>query len=290
MASSTNFGIPYPYASTSYSIAQQHSQNHQLQQIQPQAQIKRERTKYNEFQLKYLENVFHKQKYPQTAYREEIAKFLQLTDTKVQVWFKNRRAKEKQNEKLKNIQNSVVLARSSAEYSSFNQQQSQQTVDELQQECKPKYSKIIKSDEDPKQNEPDEAEDEEVGSKQQTSSAYKLSDDNGEGKHIPVHNMIYTNEIKPVESISNEWSRQQYQQKFPFAPTVNHPRTSWPIHQFYHNGYDYPYVPCASSAGGTLAAYNPGISPFSFYNFCHSYNVENVSALEKYDKTKSNLN
>lgn len=112
-----------------------------------------------------------------------------------------------------------MLARSSAEYGSFNQQRSQQTVDELQQECKPKYSKIIKSDEDPKQNEPDEAEDEEVGSKQQTSSAYKLSDDNGEGKHIPIHNMIYTNEIKPVESISNEWSRQQYQQKFPFAPT-----------------------------------------------------------------------
>ena len=54
---------------------------------------KRERTKYSEYQLAYLNAIFRETKYPDGARREEIAQQLQLTDVKVQVWFKNRRAK-----------------------------------------------------------------------------------------------------------------------------------------------------------------------------------------------------
>ena len=70
---------------------------------------KRERTKYTEYQLAYLESIFRTTNYPDGARREEIARQLQLTDVKVQVnkgkaismnsmsfcqvWFKNRRAK-----------------------------------------------------------------------------------------------------------------------------------------------------------------------------------------------------
>ena len=46
---------------------------------------KRERTKYTEYQLAYLESIFRTTNYPEGARREEIARQLQLTDVKVQV-------------------------------------------------------------------------------------------------------------------------------------------------------------------------------------------------------------
>jgi hypothetical protein len=51
---------------------------------------KRERTKFSPQQLCYLENQFEKCQYPQGPQREQIARQLSLTDTKVQIWFKNR--------------------------------------------------------------------------------------------------------------------------------------------------------------------------------------------------------
>uniref|UniRef100_A0A914HDL7 Homeobox domain-containing protein n=1 Tax=Globodera rostochiensis TaxID=31243 RepID=A0A914HDL7_GLORO len=56
---------------------------------------KRERTKYSEEQLRHLDKIFKTSKYPDAPFREQIAKSLQLTEVKVQVWFKNRRAKRK---------------------------------------------------------------------------------------------------------------------------------------------------------------------------------------------------
>ncbi|KAI6227128.1 Homeobox protein OTX2-B [Aphelenchoides besseyi] len=61
---------------------------------------KRERTKFSPNQLSYLESEFEKCKYPQGPQRERIATQLNLTDTKVQVWFKNRRAKVRQKQKF----------------------------------------------------------------------------------------------------------------------------------------------------------------------------------------------
>uniref|UniRef100_A0A1I8BIL3 Homeobox domain-containing protein n=1 Tax=Meloidogyne hapla TaxID=6305 RepID=A0A1I8BIL3_MELHA len=45
-------------------------------------QTKRERTKYTDSQLNYLENIFKNDKYPDGAKREDIAKILHLTDVK----------------------------------------------------------------------------------------------------------------------------------------------------------------------------------------------------------------
>uniref|UniRef100_A0A915E540 Homeobox domain-containing protein n=1 Tax=Ditylenchus dipsaci TaxID=166011 RepID=A0A915E540_9BILA len=61
---------------------------------------KRERTKFNEYQLRQLERVFEKSQYPQGAQREQLAASLTLTETKIQVWFKNRRAKMRANKKF----------------------------------------------------------------------------------------------------------------------------------------------------------------------------------------------
>ncbi|KAF8381478.1 hypothetical protein PRIPAC_70620 [Pristionchus pacificus] len=60
---------------------------------------KRERTTYTKHQLIYLEDEFTKGKYPEAPRREEIARYLGLEDGKIQIWFKNRRAKERSVEK-----------------------------------------------------------------------------------------------------------------------------------------------------------------------------------------------
>lgn len=47
-----------------------------------------------------MESQFEKCQYPQGPQREQIARQLSLTDTKVQIWFKNRRAKVRQKKKF----------------------------------------------------------------------------------------------------------------------------------------------------------------------------------------------
>lgn len=46
---------------------------------------KRERTKFDEHQLRHLERVFKSCQYPQGADREKLARELRLTETKIQV-------------------------------------------------------------------------------------------------------------------------------------------------------------------------------------------------------------
>jgi len=71
-----------------------------------EAGTKRERTKFNEQQLRHLEKMFERCQYPQGMQREQVGQLhltyimlclffqmaacLRLTETKIQVWFKNR--------------------------------------------------------------------------------------------------------------------------------------------------------------------------------------------------------
>ncbi|KAF7634827.1 Homeobox domain-containing protein [Meloidogyne graminicola] len=263
-----------------------------------QQQTKRERTKYTDSQLNYLENIFRTDKYPDGTKREEIAKVLQLTDVKVQifnVWFKNRRAKmqnERKFEKLrrdaakivaigrKRIENNTNNNNNINEASTSNYIKREDSIEDTEEE-EPKQFRRENKELDNKF----EIKKEISNSKPSTSllTQMKQKTENYLPKFENNNNNIYFNQ---------QWNNSNYVNSY-----LNNYNEYYSLMQIAANNNSFPQTNNCSNTDFWLGSQSSSLSPSSSSNYnsiqpttIQSYNYSNTTANQVFNQLASYYN
>ncbi|CAF1095289.1 unnamed protein product [Didymodactylos carnosus] len=90
------FAPPYPLLTSTSSYSDDIPDHSVLSQlIPPTGRRRRQRTNYSKEQIRELEKVFQTRQYPDVNDREDLSKRLDISESRIQVWFKNRRSRSR---------------------------------------------------------------------------------------------------------------------------------------------------------------------------------------------------